>query len=375
MADYDRTWPSAHYRWPLIAAVLLGGVLIWRSTRGAQPLHDPDAKPRAVTARGNLHSDELRTIQIYENASPSVVYITKLGLRRSIADLTAAGTGSGFIWDKLGNIVTNYHVVEGGRDFRVTLANKKRYRAVFVGGVASKDLAVLRIIGASASELVPIRVGTSEQLRVGQRAFAIGNPFGLDQTLTVGVISALNRQIRSPAGRPIAGVIQTDAAINPGNSGGPLLDSEGLLIGVNTAILSQSGSSSGIGFAIPVDTVNTVVTELVRHGKILKPGLGIYTNRELNEMVRNQLGREGVAITSFSYGSPVEAAGLRPWIDVGDAWRGGDLIVGIDDYPIKDFKDLAKALKKRKIGETVELHYERMRKRQSVKIKLTALVQ
>jgi S1-C subfamily serine protease len=220
--------------------------------------------------RGELAADEQSTIALYKRCAPSVVHITSLARQTNPYTLNVQqiprGTGSGFVWSKDGFVVTNYHVIQGASGATVTLADGTSHRARLVGAYPDKDLAVLRI-DAPAAALYPIDVGTSADLQVGQKVFAIGNPFGLDQTLTTGVISALNREIESVTGRPIRGVVQTDAAINPGNSGGPLLDSYGRLIGVNTAIASPNGASAGIGFAIPVDEVNRVVPELIAKGK------------------------------------------------------------------------------------------------------------
>ena len=217
--------------------------------------------PRVVTARGDLASDEQNTIELFRASSPSVVYITNIERRRNLFSLNVdeipKGTGSGFVWDKQGRIVTNFHVIEDASSVEVTLADHSTWKASLVGVSPDKDLAVLQI-GASADALHPLAIGESNDLQVGQKVFAIGNPFGLDQTLTAGIVSALGREIKAVTGRTIQGVIQTDAAINPGNSGGPLLDSGGRLIGVNTAIYSPSGGSSGIGFAVPVEEVSRV---------------------------------------------------------------------------------------------------------------------
>jgi S1-C subfamily serine protease len=247
----------------------LGAVayLLWPS-RPAGGL-TPQAQPRAVTPRGDLAADDKATIELFKAVSPSVVHITNLGVRRDRFTLDVQqvprGTGTGFVWDTNGFVVTNFHVVEGASTVRVILADHSGYDSSQIWGYPDKDLAVVRI-NAPKEKLKPIAVGTSHDLQVGQKTLAIGNPFGLDQTLTNGIVSALGREIESANGRPLRGVIQTSAAINPGNSGGPLLDGAGRLIGVNTAILSPSGTFAGIGFAIPVDEVNQVVPQLIAHG-------------------------------------------------------------------------------------------------------------
>ncbi len=245
------------------------------------------------------------------SASPSVVYLTSLALKRDIFSLNLFeiphGAGSGFVWDQDGHIITNFHVIQEASGARVTLADHSVWDAQLVGTAPDQDLAVL-YINAPKHQLKPIAIGTSGDLQVGQKVFAIGNPFGLDQTLTTGIISALGREINAVTGRTISGVIQTDAAINPGNSGGPLLDSAGRLIGVNTAIYSPSGVSTGIGFAVPVDTVNRVVPQLIRHGRIIRPGLGV---RIADDATARRFGLQGVLIIQVEKGSAAETAGLR----------------------------------------------------------------
>ena len=263
------------------------------------------------------------------------------------------GTGSGFVWDQGGHIVTNFHVIKDAQAAHVTLADHTTYRASLVGAAPDKDLAVLHI-DAPKSKLAPIEVGSSEDLQVGQMAYAIGNPFGLDLTLTTGVISALGRQIQSVTKRTIKNVIQTDAAINPGNSGGPLLDSAGRLIGVNTAIYSPSGSSAGIGFAIPVDEVNRVVPQLIKKGKVDSPGLGVQiledrSARELNV-------DKGAVVLNVYSNSPADKAGLRPTRQTRSGRiRLGDIITAIDDKPVEKANDYFDILEKYKNGDTVTL--------------------
>ena len=339
-------------------------------------IHQPDtitnAEPRAVTPRSNLTNQERTIIETFEDSAPSVVYITSLSSRTALRGFTLVeipqkGTGSGFIWDSNGHIVTNYHVIQDAKRVKVTLSDQSSWDAVPVGAAPHKDLAVIRI-DAPPAKLKPIAIGTSEDLRVGQAVLAIGNPFGLDQTLTPGIVSALGRTIRSVSNRKIEGAIQTDAAINPGNSGGPLLDSAGRLIGVNTMIISESGSSAGIGFAVPVDTVNRVVPQLIEHGEIIRPELGV---KLFNENLARRLGRRGVVIESVTRRGPAARAGLRGFIQTqeGDViW--GDIIERVDDFEIKTRDDLLNALETYKPGDVVTVHYLRGREHRKVLITL-----
>ena len=320
----------------------------------------PKAEPREITPRGDLAEDEKSTIEIFRASSPSVVHITTISVRRDMLGMNGIqvpeGTGTGFIWDASGHIVTNFHVIQKAQGARVTLTDSSSWSARLVGYAADKDLAVLKI-DAPLDKLKPIPIGTSRNLQVGQKAFAIGNPFGLDQTLTTGVISGLGRQIESHGGSLIEGVIQTDAAINPGNSGGPLLDSAGLLIGINTAIYSPSGSYSGIGFAVPVDTVNLYVPQLIENGKIVRPGLGCDL---LDDAIARRLTRvEGVLIGKIEPGSAAEAAGLRPTFIDERGIHIGDLILAVDDKPVQDSNRLLKAFEERQVGTQVMLTIDR----------------
>src|SRR4029453_12066194 len=290
--------PTPVVRWRywvvLTCCICSLGWLLGRHAQGQ--LRNPNAAPRTITPRGALNAEERATIALFRQVSPSVVYITTLARQRDFFSLNIAeipqGSGSGFIWDPEGHVISNFHVLQGASSAKVTLADHSVWDAQLVGVAPDHDLAVL-YIRAPKNQLRPLAIGTSADLEVGQSVFAIGNPFGLDQTLTTGVISALGREINATTGRTIAGVIQTDAAINPGNSGGPLLDSAGRLIGVNTAIVSPSGSNSGIGFAVPVDTVNRVVPELISKGRVPTPGIGIVA---ANEAVATRLGIEGVVV-------------------------------------------------------------------------------
>jgi len=336
-------------------------------------LYDKTAGPRLVTPRGDLAPDETSTIELFKNVSPSVVYITSIAVERDIFSFRALeiprGTGSGFVWDDNGYIVTNFHVIQDSQAADVTLADNSTWSAKLVGAEPDKDLAVLKI-DAPRSLLPPIVVGKSSDLQVGQKVFAIGNPFGFDQTLTTGVISGLGREIESVTRRPIEGVIQTDAAINPGNSGGPLLDSAGRLIGINTAIVSPSGAYAGIGFAVPVDVVNRMVPQIIRYGKVQKPALGISI---AEDYVVRRLGVEGVLIVSVTPGGAADRAGLRPTRrDSRGRTVLGDLIVAVDDKTISESRDLFRALDSYNIGDTVRLRVRRPEGEVDVNVTLQA---
>jgi S1-C subfamily serine protease len=315
------------------------------------------ATPRAVAPRGPLGADEQANIDLFKRVSPSVVHITTLETQRDMFSMNVMqvprGTGTGFVWDDKGHIVTNFHVIQGGSAARVTMADQSSFAAKLVGAFPDRDLAVLKI-EAPQGKLPPIAVGTSRDLQVGQRVYAIGNPFGLDQTLTMGIVSALNREIESFNGRTIRGVVQTDAAINPGNSGGPLLDSAGRLIGVNTQIASPSGASAGIGFAIPVDEVNRIVPRLIRDGRFVRPAIGI-TAGPANLARALGLPR-GVPIVEVGNGSPAAKAGLQPFRrERGGGIVQGDVITAINDEPVADLDDMLAQLERRAPGDSVTL--------------------
>jgi S1-C subfamily serine protease len=362
------------YFWPALALSSVAFLLAQQSWLGGATLTNPKVTPRSVTPRGELMPEEKSTITIFKQASPSVVNITSIGIERDMFTLNQyqipQGTGSGFIWDNSGNVITNFHVIQNADAAQVTLADQSAFKARVVGVAPDKDLAVLRI-DAPTAKLQAIPLGTSKDLQVGQSVFAIGNPFGLDQTLTTGVISALNREIESVTRRPIQGVIQSDAAINPGNSGGPLLDSAGRLIGVNTAIYSPSGASAGIGFAIPVDTVNRIVTELIRSGKVTRPGLGVQV---ADEQIAQRLGVSGVLIVDVARGSPAAKAGIQPTRrDNTGRVQLGDIITAVDGKKIESPNDLFLALEKYKVGESVSFTVLRNDKTVQLKIALEAV--
>ncbi|CAK7328059.1 unnamed protein product [Dovyalis caffra] len=308
-----------------------------------------------TTTPRKLQSDELATVRLFQENTPSVVYITNLAARQDAFTLdlleVPQGSGSGFVWDKQGHIVTNYHVIRGASDLKVTLADQSTLDAKVVGFDQDKDVAVLRV-DSPKDKLRPIPIGVSADLLVGQKVFAIGNPFGLDHTLTTGVISGLRREISSAAtGRPIQDVIQTDAAINPGNSGGPLLDSSGNLIGINTAIYSPSGASSGVGFSIPVDTVSGIVDQLVRFGKVTRPILGI---KFAPDQSVEQLGVSGVLVLDAPPNGPAGKAGLQS--TKRDAYGRlilGDIITSVNGKKVANGSDLYRILDQCKVGEQV----------------------
>jgi S1-C subfamily serine protease len=368
---YPRVHPPRPRISPLVP-MLIGaalGIFIYRYVydRGT-----PASEPRPITPRGDLAADEQATIELFRQSNPSVVFITTLTQRLDMWTLNVEeipeGTGSGFIWDEAGHIVTNFHVVQRANAAQVTLSDHNTYPASRVGVAPDFDLAVLRI-NAPRAKLRPIPLGTSADLQVGQKVFAIGNPFGLDQTLTTGIVSALGRSIRSVTGRPLDDLIQTDAAINPGNSGGPLLDSAGRLIGVNTAIYSPSGSFAGIGFAIPVDTVNKIVPQLIRNGRVATPAIGIATNDQLSRQVTRQLRVRGVLVLSVVPGSAAAAAGLRGSTRTPEGFVPGDIITHVGERPIDNSGDLAAALQRYGPGQTITLTI--LREGQAMKVELT----
>jgi S1-C subfamily serine protease len=333
----------------------------------------------STEATGDLTADERRIVDVFRRASSSVVHIANLAVRQDLFSLDVLqiqqGTGSGFVWDTNGHIVTNLHVLEGGDSFKVRLADQSEYEAKVVGYAANKDLAVLRVIGAPASRLTPLPLGVSQRLLVGQTVLAVGNPFGLDHSLTVGVVSAVGRELRSPGGRRIYDVIQTDAAINPGNSGGPLLDSSGRLIGVNSAIYSAiyspSGASAGIGFAIPVDVVKRLVPQLIARRRPVVPGIGIVALPE-SMVRRSQL--EGVVVQEVVPGSPAAKAGLEGLRRArGGGFLLGDLIVAVNGKRVQSLDAMTHVFEQEGVGATVELTVVRRGEKRTVKVVLAAM--
>lgn len=344
-----------------ITRILLLGIFVLLAALVAQPYLERQlfsAKtPRPIEARGTLADIERSTIALFDQVSPSVVQVAARAgaddLSKAEGDETGVKTGTGFVWDSAGHVVTNDHVIRGTTSVAIRLASGEVTQASIVGLAPHYDLAVIRL-ERTRQLPSPITVGSSADLKVGQAAYAIGNPFGLDQSLTVGVISALKRRLPTSAGREITNVIQTDAAINPGNSGGPLLDSAGRLIGVNTAIFSPSGSNAGIGFAIPVDVVNRIVPELIRNGRVPTPGIGIVAG---DEAVATRLGVEGVIVVRTAPGSPAERAGLRGVDAAGGTL--GDVIVGAAGKPVRRLADLTQQLEQIGIGRKVTLSVNR----------------
>ncbi|PRX38268.1 serine protease, S1-C subfamily, contains C-terminal PDZ domain [Meinhardsimonia xiamenensis] len=354
-----------------LAALVL--ILAWRIGPDIYRDHfAPPAEPRLVTPRGDLAEDEKATIAVFRAARDSVVFITTSERvrdfwTRNVFEIPR-GSGSGFVWDRRGHIVTNDHVIEGASAAVVQLADGRSYSARLVGRDPSHDLAVLRIDAEALPP--PLPVGESATLEVGQTVLAIGNPFGLDWTLTKGIVSALGRELPASNGRPITGLVQTDAAINPGNSGGPLLDSAGRLIGVNTAIYSPSGASAGIGFAVPVDTVNRVVPELINTGRYTPPTLGIRYDPEVNALAARQ-GVRGVLVLDVIPGSPADAAGMVPARLTRDGRLvPGDVIVGLGGMPVDEVDDLIAALDRHRPGERVRVTLERAGERREVEVTL-----
>jgi 2-alkenal reductase len=338
---------------------IIAGLVIIAVTGYVQRYSDQhrlmQSQPRSIEPRGELANFEKATIDIFNSAAPSVAYIFTENAVRGFFGIreTRQGAGSGFLWDNKGHVVTNYHVIQGAERIQVRMNDSEAIEATYVGGTRDYDLAVVRLRNVP-TDIQPIPVGSSIDLQVGQAVFAIGNPFGLSRTLTTGVISALDRRLPTAAGREVVGVIQTDAAINPGNSGGPLIDSAGRLIGVNTAIISGSGNSAGIGFAVPADVVNQVVPLLISKGKVPRPGIGIVA---LSEETGASLGVMGVVIDRIMPNGSADRAGLK-----GIDYRNrvlGDIILAIDGKDVANMVELVRLMQNYQIGETVKLKVSR----------------
>ena len=351
----------------LALGIAIGGLGLWALTgfsrfRTEKPGTDPNAQLRDTTPAAPPDAEEQEGVTLFERVKDSVVNVDVVMVKQGRWDEQVeqqASGGSGFVWDTSGRIVTNYHVVSAvykrpNTELRVVLADRTAYPATVIGTSADTDLAVIQI-SAPKEKLKPITVGTSHDLKVGLKAYAIGNPFGLSLTMTKGMISSLNRIIESPSGAQIPKAIQTDAAINPGNSGGPLLDKSGRLIGVNTSIASPNGGNVGIGFAIPVDTVNRVVTDLIKSGKSLRPDLGVklYDERRLRQARYDK----GVMIDRVTKSGPADKAGLVgvEYGPRGAVARPGDLIVAINGQPVNDVEDYERVVRELVPGQQVKV--------------------
>jgi S1-C subfamily serine protease len=333
-----------------------------------------EAAPAGITDPASA-TDEQNNIEVYRTLSPGVVFIHSTSYSRDFFGFVEPqeGSGSGSVLDQQGNILTNYHVIEGAQKLSVSMGGQKEYAAKVVGGDPDTDLAVIRLIEKPTGPLTVVPMGDSDKLVVGQKVLAIGNPFGLDRTLTTGVISGLQRPIRARNNRLIEGAIQTDASINPGNSGGPLLDSRGRMIGVNSQILSPSGSSAGVGFAVPVSIAKRIVPQLLQTGQVKRAKLGISPRNVAD--IRNQVElpvSDGVLIIQVARNGGAANAGLRGMqqTEMGD-YELGDIIVGINDDKIANSDDLFRVLDKHQIGETVQVHIWRNGTRMTVPAKLT----
>jgi len=361
----------------LISGIFAAGavVILDRINNRFQPSQAAFSEtPPAGISDPATSTDEQNNIEVYRTLSPGVVFIHSTSYARDFFGFVEPqeGSGSGSILDQQGNILTNYHVIEGAQKLSVSMGGKKDYPAVVVGGDPDTDLAVIRLTEKPAGQLTVVPMGDSDRLVVGQKVLAIGNPFGLDRTLTTGVISGLQRPLRARNNRLIEGAIQTDASINPGNSGGPLLDSHGRMIGINSQILSPSGSSAGVGFAVPVSIAKRIVPQLVQNGRVRRPKLGINT-RDI-ALLRNQIDLpvdDGVLIYQVARGGGAAAAGLRgvQQTETGDV-ELGDIIVGIDNDKVTNSDDLFRVLDKHQIGDTVQVQIFRDGRRMSVPVRL-----
>ena len=329
----------------------------------AQEIAAPQLPAENQTGNDTLRENEKYVVNLFKTASKSTVHINTKRLQRGFwthqVREVPQGSGSGFIWSKDGIVVTNFHVIQDATSAKIVLNDGSEYDAKLVGVSPNHDLAVLRF-DTQGQQLPVLPLGSSENLNVGQDVFAIGNPFGLDQTLTTGIISALGREIRSVSGMPIEDVIQTDAAINPGNSGGPLINSRGKLIGINTMIVSTSGSSAGIGFAVPVDTIKRVVPEIVKTGKYEAAQIMIKSDPRLNRVIAQRSGIQGIVIAAVKPGSAADKAGLQGLkrYNNGEV-KIGDIILSIDGNPTPNIGEYMQALDKHKAGDKVTIEVQR----------------
>jgi len=361
-------------KWLTLAVIVV--IAVWNAAPYVlRMLGRETAEPRAVTPRGELAADEKGTIELFERSRDSVVFITTTQRvmefwSRNVFTIPR-GAGSGFVWDENGHIVTNYHVIAGAAEARVRFSDGKEYVATLVGASPLHDLAVLRI--DPSVKHAPLPLGTSHDLKVGQNVYAIGNPFGLDWTLTKGIVSALDRSLRTNETGAVEHLIQTDAAINPGNSGGPLLDSAGRLIGVNTAIYSPSGASAGVGFAVPVDTVNRVVPQLISQGKYVRPALGIEVDQRTNDLAAQQMGIKGVLVLRVLPSSAAAAVGLQgAGFGRDGAFIPGDAITKVEGKDVDTVSALLARLDDFKIGDRVKLTVRRDGRDREVTVTLQA---
>lgn len=331
---------------------------------------------QAVYARNNLKNllpTERNTIKIFKKISPLVVNVHRLRTVQdgfSLRDVQT-GMGSGFLWNKEGYIVTNYHVIRGANKVSITLQRGQIGEAKFIGAEPQKDIAVLKLTNLKLLKNIPsfdsIPIADSSKLEVGQKTIAIGNPFGLSRTVTTGIISAVGRELPNISNKHFRNMIQTDASINPGNSGGPLLDSQGQLIGMNTVIFSRSGTSTGIGFAVPSNEIKNIVDQLIQYGRVKQAGIGVQI---MNDQIAVRLGVKGVIIYKVMPGSPADKAGLQgTYRDNRGNLHLGDVIIGVNNQPVKDYDDLYDALEKVNIGNTINLLYVRAGKQARVKLK------
>ncbi len=362
----------------LVTAAAIVLIVVWQGVPWIGRAFDREgAAPRVVEARGDLAADEKNAIELFEKSKGSVVYIATTARvvdfwTRNIFTIPR-GTGSGFVWDDRGHVVTNNHVIAGAAGARVRLNDGRDYSATLVGTSPTHDIAVLRI-SVALNVPRPVPIGASRDLRVGQKVFAIGNPFGLDWTLTTGIVSALDRSLPAEDERTmIEHLIQTDAAINPGNSGGPLLDSAGRLIGINTMIYSPSGAYAGVGFAVPVDTVNRVVPQLIARGQYSRPALGIEADEDLNRVMSRRLGVPGVVVLKVNPGSAAAAAGLRgAKLGPEGSFVPGDIITAVNGKPVDSVPKLIARIDDYKVGEKVKLTVKRDGKDLDVEVALRA---